>query len=294
MRWKIVAVMTVRVVVAGVVIGLLGVCQSVHAQGKSFSQPFEQRRTVSVMTPGSLYKNQTFNQNLSGTLNKPGQAGNRSYSSVPQNVSATQPLYKPTAANTSQQPSPFSTAPRITTPQASPFASAFTPSQPTRPMSLQQPPPLYNMGQQPVQQQPSPYSAALSATPLSTPMQQPTYLMTPQFTTASPLSLGGLPNVSVTTSAKQPFYSMGQQVTAPQPLRPAMSQFGVAATPLQPPAMTGPQSTLAPKTFFAPLSSAAPSTPLTTPLVMPLATPLQQPFYIPQPPSAGPQPLPQR
>lgn len=290
MRWKIVVVMTARVVVAGVVIGLLGVCQLVQAQGKNFPQPFEQRRTVGVMTPGSLYKNQPFNQNLPGTFNKPGQSGNRSYSTVPQNVSATQPLYKPAAVNTSQQPSPFSATPKTTTPQASPF----TLSQPTRPTSLQQPPPLYNMGQQPAPQQPSPYSAALSATPLSPPIQQPIYSMTPQFTTVSPLSLGGLPNPSVTTPAKQPFYSMGQQVTAPQPLRPAMPQSGVVATPQQPPAMTGPQSTPAPKASFTPLSASALSTPLTTPLVTPLATPLQQPFYMPQPPFAGSQTPPQR
>ncbi|MBI5687524.1 MAG: hypothetical protein HZC54_20830 [Verrucomicrobia bacterium] len=295
--------MTARLVVAGVVIGLLGVCPPVWAQGRNLTQPYEQKRTVGIITPGSLYKNQTFNQNLPGTLNKPGQLGNRRASTAPQNVSTTQPLYKPVTVNVPQQPSPFSTAPKTATPMPSPFASVFTPSQPAQ-QTPPPPPPLYNMsmGQQPAAQPPPPYSVALPAAPLSTPMPQAAYSITPQFTAVSPLSPGGLPNTAVTTPARQPFYSMGQQVTAPQPLRPSMPQPGAASTPLQPPAMTGPQSLPAPQSTTMPPASSATSTPLVTPLVtplnMPLNTPLntqlQTPFYVPQTPFAAPQPPPQR
>lgn len=268
------AVMTVRFATAAVVIGLVGVCQSVCAQGKNFAQPYEQKRMVNIITPGSLYRNQSFNQSAPGTFNKPIQPGNRSSSTMPQKAVA-QPLYKPVPLNTPQQQSPFAAPSKTAAPQLSSFAPLYKPLQSTSQTTLQQPP-IYNMGQQSVPQ-PSPYSVALPTTPFSTPAQQPIYSVTPQFTTALPLSYGRQPNASLTTPTK-PIYTLEKLPAVPQQL-----PSGTAS-------MIGSQRTPALQSPYMPPSAASPSAPLASPLVTPLASPRQQPFYIPESPFLQPQP----
>ncbi|MCX6899441.1 MAG: hypothetical protein NT105_12155 [Verrucomicrobia bacterium] len=274
LRWKIVSVMTARFAVAAVVIGLVGVCQSVCAQGKNFAQPYEQKRMVNIITPGSLYRNQSFNQSAPGTFNKPIQSGNRSSSTMPQKAVA-QPLDKPVPLNTLQQQSSFATPSKTTTPQISSFEPLYKPLQSTPQTTLLQQP-VYTMGQQSVPP-PSPYSGALPITPFSSPAQQPIYSVTPQFTTALPLSYGAQPNTSLTPPTK-PIYTLEQQPTVPQHL-----PSGTAS-------MIGSQRTPALQSPYVPLSSPSPSAPLASPLVTPLAAPRQQPFYIPESPLLQQQP----
>jgi hypothetical protein len=290
--------MTAKLVVAGVWIGLSGAGLPLWAQGNSFAQQFDQKRRVNIMTPGSLYKNQSFNQNLPGNVNPQVQAGNRGSAAAPKAAPARQPLYKPEMLGV--QPatpvSSFNTPPKTTPPPPpSPFASVFTPPKPAQ-QKPSQPPPLYNLNPSPQTAPPSPYAAAMPSTPLSTPAQQPAYSITPQFTTVSPMLPGGLPNTAVPQQPRTPFYSMGQQQlgAAPPALRPGISPVGVAGTLPPPVAGASPQPVSTPQPSAVPMPSSLPSTPLVAPLVTPRSTPLgtqlQQPFYLPQTPFAGPQP----
>jgi len=229
---------------------------------------------VNIITPGSLYRNQSFNQSAPGVFNKPIQSGNRSSSTMPQKTIA-QPLYKPVPLNTPQQQSPFAAPSKTTAPQVSSFTPLYKPLQ-SAPQTTQQQQPIYTMGQQSVQQ-PSPYSAALPTTPFSMSAQQPIYSVTPQFTTVLPLSYGAQPNASLTIPTK-PIYTLEQQPTVPQPL-----PSGTAS-------MIGSQRTPALQSPYMPLSSPSPSVPLTSPLVTPLTSPRQQPYYIPESPFLQSQP----
>ncbi|MFA5193586.1 MAG: hypothetical protein WC740_22990 [Verrucomicrobiia bacterium] len=261
-------------VVVAVVVGLASMCQPVFAQGRSTVQPLEQRRAVNIITPGSLYKNRTFNQNTPGNFNNANQQGNRSSSTLPQNT-ATQPLFKPMTLGTAQQPSTVGTRPNTTTSQMPSFTSSYKPMQSTPQTTQQQP--IYTMGQQFTASQRSAFSSAPLDTRFSTPMQQPSYLMSPQYMAASPSPFGGQPNAMFTPPAK-PIYTLDPSANTSQMFSPAnTSMTGLQRTP---PLQLSPMS----------LSPPASSAPLATPRTTPLTTSQQQPLYVPESPYLQPPP----
>lgn len=268
LQWEIVQVMKAGYVAVVVAVGIMGECQSVCAQGLS-----EQKRSVSIITPGSLYKNRTFNQNSPGTSNNANPSANRSSSTATQNTAA-QTLSKPMTLGTVQQPSAAGTMPKVTASPISSFTSSYTPGQST-PLATQQQP-LYGTGQQFPAQRPAFSSAPLGNT-FSTPMTQPSYLMSPQFAPASPSFSGGQPNATVKPPAK-PIYTMNPPANTSQPFSSGNSLMtGLQRTP---PLQLSPMS----------LSPSSLSTPLTTPLITPLTQPQQQPLSVPESPYLQPTP----
>ncbi|MBI5822058.1 MAG: hypothetical protein HZA88_24055 [Verrucomicrobia bacterium] len=260
-------------VLAAVVVALVSVWQPVFGQGRSGIQPFEQRR-ADIITPGSLYKNRTFNQNTPGNFNNANQPGNRSSSTLPQST-ATQPLSKPMTLGTVQQPSTGGALPNTTTSQVPSFTSSYKPMQSTPQATQQQP--IYTMGQQFTASQRSTFSSSSFDTRFSAPMQQPSYLMSPQYMAASPSPFGGQPNAMFTPPAK-PIYTL-------DPSANTSSMFSSGNT-----SMTGLQRTpplqLSPMSLSPPTSSA----PLATPLNTPLTTSPKQPLYVPESPYIQPPP----
>jgi hypothetical protein len=259
-----------------------GASHALAAQGNNAFQPIG-GRTSGMMTPGSLYKNQPINMGVSPLsnpyLSTPNQSGNRSISTLPQNTTVSQPLYKPPQPAAPLQPSPFTTTPQTT---AAPRAPAFTPSlgAPATTPSRQ---PQFTTGAQ-FTPQPPPAFSTMSPSP-----QPPAYSVTPQFTPASSSPYGNANNMqsgpySLKPSAK-PIYTPAPQATVSQPSAlGGASQPGPFSKSYQSFPMTGPQST-PPQPFQ--LTPPA-STPLATPLVTPLVAPLMQPYYVA--PSSTPQP----
>lgn len=249
-------------------------CQPVFAQGMSTHQPLEQRRAVNIITPGSLYKNRTFNQNTPGNFNNANQQGNRSSSTLQQNT-ATQPLSKPTTPGMIQQPSKVGTLPNTTTLQTPSFTPSYKPMQSTLQAPQQQP--IYTMGQQFTTPQRSAFSSTPFDTRFSTPMQQPSYLVSPQYLAGSPSPFGGQPNATFTPPTK-PIYTL-------EPFANTSQMFSSGNT-----SMTGLQRT--PPLQLSPMSMSPPtsSTPLATPLSTPLSSPQKQPLYVPESPYIQPPP----
>lgn len=254
------------------VVGIVGECETVFAQGMG-----EQKRSVGIITPGSLYKSRTFTPPTLGPSNNANPAANRGSSMTPQSTAA-QPLSKPMTLGTVQQPSMVGTMTKTMGSQTSSFTPSYTPGQ-SAPLASQQSP-FYTMGQQSMAQR-STFSSTPLGTTFSTPMPQPSYLMSPQFTPAPSPFLGGQPNTSATLPTK-PIYTMDSFVNTSQSSSPANnSMTGLQRTP---PLQLSPMS-LSPSGPSAPLMS-----PLTTPLSTPLAKPQQQPLSTPESPYLQPKP----
>lgn len=261
-------------VVVAVVVGLAGMCQPVFAQGRSTVQPLEQRRAVNIITPGSLYKNRTFNQNTPGNFNNANRQGNRSSSTLQQNT-ATQPLSKPMTLGTVQQPSTVGTLPNNMALQTPSFTSSYKPMQSTPQAAQQQP--IYSMGQQSTAPQRSTFSSGLFDTRFSAPAQPPNYLMSPQYMAAYPSPFSRQPNATFSLPAK-PIYTLDSWANT-------SSMFSSGNT-----SMTGLQRT--PPLQLSPMSLSPPtsSTPLATPLTTPVTSSQKQPLYVPESPFLQPSP----
>jgi hypothetical protein len=289
--------MTAKLVIAGVVIGLVGASPCAWSQGRDFIQPFNQQRKVNIITPGSLYKNPALKQDPAASLIKPAQTDKRTAASQPQKTPSTPQLQtKAPSLDAAQPASPFAPkaqpSPFSTPPQPTPFVSVFTSSQ----SGQQTPPPqapqtVPAIGQPPVVLQPSPLFPVMSATTPAVAPPPPVFAITPQFTAVSPLSPAGLPNANATAPAKQPLVTPNPPLAVPQLARPGTPQIG-GASPLQRSGLTTPQIAPVLPGNATPLLPPAPSAPLATPLGTPVAKPVgtqvQQPFYVPQTPFVAP------
>lgn len=294
--------MTARLVIAGVVIGLVSASPCAWSQGRDFIQPFNQQRKVNIITPGSLYKNPTLKQDPVASLIKPAQTAKSAATSQPQKTASTPQLQtKAPSLDAAQPASPFAPKPQpspfSTPPQPTPFVSVFTPGQSGQQMPPQQQAPQVApaIGQPPVISQTPPLFPAMSATTPAVTPPPPTFAITPQFTAVSPLSPVGLPNASATAPAKQSLVTPNPPVVAPQLARPGTPLIG-GASPLQRPGLAVPHIAPVVPGSATPLLPSAPSalaTPLGAPVAKPAGTQVQQPFYVPQAPFVAPAP-PQR
>jgi hypothetical protein len=281
--------MTAKLVIAGVVVGLVGASQCAWSQGRDYIQPFNQQRKVNIITPGSLYKNPALKQDPAASLIKPAQTAKSAATSQPQKTASTPQLQtKAPSLDAAQAASPFAPKPQpspfSTPPQPTPFVSVFTPGQSGQqtPPQQQAPQVVPAVGQPPVISQTTPLFPAMSVTtPAATP-PPPTFAITPQFTAVSPLSPAGLPNASATAPAKQSLVAPNPPLVVPQVVRPGTPQIG-GASPLQRPGLAMPQIAPVVPGSATPLLPSAPSA-----LTTPLGTQVQQPFYVPQTPFVAP------
>lgn len=274
-RWKIAGVMISRFVLAVAVIALVGAGVVFGAQGNNAFAPVGSSRAGGMITPGSLYKNQIGNQGTVRTFNNATQPGSRAPSTVPQNSTFSQPLYKPAPLTTPLQPSAFTTTPQTKAPGASSYTPSYTPLQTTPLATLP-----YTTGRPTTPQSPSPYPGMAPNSSFTPPAQQPIYSIAPQFNTIPPSPYAAQPGPYSMPPAAKPIYTMGQQTTAKAPLVSGMPQSGPFSTTYQPFSLTSPQNTPQSQFQYAPLSS-----PLTVPTSTPLAVPLQQPSVVPSAPS---------
>lgn len=245
-----------RFLLAGLVVTVVGAGQVLAAQGNNAFAPIGSSRAGGMITPGSLYKNQSANQGTVRTFNNTPQPGSRAPSTVPQNTTFSQPLYKPASVSTPQQQASFTTTSQTTVLGSPSYTPSYAPLQTTTLAA-----PFY-----------TPSRPSMSPNAIPAP-QQPAYSIAPQFTPVSPAPYAAQPGPYSMPSPSKPIYTMGQQIPANQPALPKAPQTGPFSTTYQSFSMTGPQNEAQMQFQPVPLSSS-----LTTPLITPLTVPLQQPL----------------